>query len=170
MGFGGTSWGWLPAPVVFTSYDYGAAISEAREVRPKARGIKQLAGLIQSVPDLAGMVPAGTAEIRAPKIQVYHNRARNGRALPAGDAEAVERQTERQLHDHRRTCRTAATRCRCGSTAIDAKWLVAGVNLGGQRLVYSTSRTAASMKLDGDGDLCCSTAAPAKRARRRCAT
>jgi hypothetical protein len=27
MTFGGTSWGWLPAPVVYTSYDYGAAIN-----------------------------------------------------------------------------------------------------------------------------------------------
>ena len=34
MTVGGTSWGWLPAPVVYTSYDYGAAISEARELRP----------------------------------------------------------------------------------------------------------------------------------------
>ena len=25
MAFGGTSWGWLPGPVVYTSYDYGAA-------------------------------------------------------------------------------------------------------------------------------------------------
>ena len=36
MTFGGTSWGWLPAPVVYTSYDYGAAINEARQLRPKA--------------------------------------------------------------------------------------------------------------------------------------
>ncbi len=35
MTFGGTSWGWLPAPVVYTSYDYGAAISEARQLRPE---------------------------------------------------------------------------------------------------------------------------------------
>ena len=34
MTFGGTSWGWLPAPVVYTSYDYGAAIDEARRPTP----------------------------------------------------------------------------------------------------------------------------------------
>ena len=33
MTFGGTSWGWLPAPVVYTSYDYGAAFDEARQIR-----------------------------------------------------------------------------------------------------------------------------------------
>jgi beta-galactosidase GanA len=32
MGVGGTNWGWLPAPQVYTSYDYGAAISETGEI------------------------------------------------------------------------------------------------------------------------------------------
>ena len=36
MTFGGTSWGWEPVEnTVYTSYDYGASISEARELRPK---------------------------------------------------------------------------------------------------------------------------------------
>jgi beta-galactosidase GanA len=32
MGVGGTNWGWLPAPFVYSSYDYGAAISETGEI------------------------------------------------------------------------------------------------------------------------------------------
>jgi beta-galactosidase GanA len=32
MGAGGTNWGWLPDPEVYTSYDYGAAISETGEL------------------------------------------------------------------------------------------------------------------------------------------
>jgi beta-galactosidase GanA len=32
MGVGGTNWGWLPDPDVYTSYDYGAAISETGEI------------------------------------------------------------------------------------------------------------------------------------------
>ena len=32
MGVGGTNWGWLPAPLVYTSYDYGAAIRETGEI------------------------------------------------------------------------------------------------------------------------------------------
>jgi hypothetical protein len=32
MGVGGTNWGWLPDPDVYTSYDYGAAVSETGEV------------------------------------------------------------------------------------------------------------------------------------------
>ena len=38
MTVGGTSWGWLPAPVVYTSYDYGAAFDEGRQLRaPRLR-------------------------------------------------------------------------------------------------------------------------------------
>jgi beta-galactosidase GanA len=32
MGVGGTNWGWLPAPFMYTSYDYGAAIQETGEI------------------------------------------------------------------------------------------------------------------------------------------
>ncbi|HEX3490404.1 MAG TPA: beta-galactosidase, partial [Streptosporangiaceae bacterium] len=32
MGVGGTNWGWLPDPDVYTSYDYGSAISETGEI------------------------------------------------------------------------------------------------------------------------------------------
>ena len=32
MGVGGTNWGWLPAPFVYSSYDYGAAIRETGEI------------------------------------------------------------------------------------------------------------------------------------------
>jgi beta-galactosidase GanA len=32
MGVGGTNWGWLPYPGVYTSYDYGAAIRETDEI------------------------------------------------------------------------------------------------------------------------------------------
>lgn len=35
MTFGGTSWGWLPAPIVYTSYDYGAALDEGRQPTEK---------------------------------------------------------------------------------------------------------------------------------------
>jgi beta-galactosidase GanA len=32
MGVGGTNWGWLPGPGVYTSYDYGSAIQETGEI------------------------------------------------------------------------------------------------------------------------------------------
>lgn len=143
VGFGGTSWGWLAAPVVFTSYDYGAAISEARDLRPKAEEMKQLAGLLESVPDLAGMIPAGPVEISSPNIQVYHNRS------PETDARfllVTHKPSNGQTNDDF----TVTASLPDGRYVVpmtlngfDAKWLVAGVDLAGQRLVYSTSEVQA---------------------------
>ncbi len=153
MGFGGTSWGWLPAPVVFTSYDYGAAFSETREVREKAEELKALAGLIQSVPDLAGMVPAGPVTVSSPNIQVYHNKS------PETDARflLVTHNPSNRATDDRFTISAALpdgqyTLPEMRLNGFDAKWLVAGVTLGGQRLVYATSELQSHLKVDG-GDL-----------------
>jgi beta-galactosidase GanA len=148
MGYGGTSWGWLPAPVVFTSYDYGAAISETREIRSKAEELKQLAGLIASVPDLAGMVPAGPVQVSSDKVQVYHNKS------PETDARflLVTHKPSNARTDDRFTVTADLPDGRYALplqlNGFDAKWLVAGVNLGGQRLVYSTSELQAALRQD----------------------
>ncbi|KAL4896432.1 glycoside hydrolase superfamily [Aspergillus ambiguus] len=42
MVFGGTNWGHSAAPVVYTSYDYGAPLRETREVRDKLKQTKLL--------------------------------------------------------------------------------------------------------------------------------
>lgn len=151
MGYGGTSWGWMPGPVVFTSYDYGAAISEIRELRPKAEELKQLGGLIQAVPDLAGMVPAGPVEISSPDIQVYHNKN------PETDARflfVTHKPSNQQTDD---TFSITAdlpdgryTLPQMRLNGFDARWLVAGVNLGGQRLVWSTSELQTHTTRDGE--------------------
>lgn len=153
MTFGGTSWGWIAAPVVFTSYDYGAAISEAREIRPKAEELKQLGGLIAAVPDLAGMIPAGPVQVSSPNIAVYHNRSpeTDARFLlvthKPSNAQTDDRFTiAADLPDGRYTFPQAEPMRLNG---FDAKWLIAGVNVGGQRLVYSTSELQTALKLDG---------------------
>lgn len=48
MAYGGTNWGHLAAPVVYTSYDYGAPLRETREVWDKFKHIK-LIGLFTRV-------------------------------------------------------------------------------------------------------------------------
>ncbi|WP_025294289.1 glycoside hydrolase family 35 protein [Sphingomonas sanxanigenens] len=153
MLYGGTSWGWLPAPVVFTSYDYGSAISEPRTIRPKAEELKQLGGLIAAVPDLAGMVPAGSVQISSPNIQVYHNKSpeTDARFLmvthkPSNGQTNDSFTITADLPDGRYTLPQAGPMQLNG---FDAKWLVAGVKLGGQKLVYSTSELQALLKVDG---------------------
>ena len=58
MTFGGTSWGWLPASVVYTSYDYGAAIDEARQLTAKIPAMKQMGYFLHSVGDVTKITPA----------------------------------------------------------------------------------------------------------------
>lgn len=48
MAYGGTNWGNLAAPVVYTSYDYAAPLRETREIQNKFRQIK-LIGLFTRV-------------------------------------------------------------------------------------------------------------------------
>jgi len=80
MTFGGTSWGWLPAPVVYTSYDYGAALDEARRPTAKLVPMHQLGHLLQCLPDLAKLdraadvmvAEAGGASGVNPGIKAYH--------------------------------------------------------------------------------------------------
>jgi beta-galactosidase GanA len=53
MTYGGTNWGWLGMPQNYTSYDYGAAIRETRQLDPKYDEDKLIGYLTQSMPDLA---------------------------------------------------------------------------------------------------------------------
>ncbi|MGW4275706.1 glycoside hydrolase family 35 protein [Streptomyces seoulensis] len=70
MTFGGTSWGWLPAPVVYTSYDYGAAIDEGRQLTGKLAPMHQLGHLLRTIPDFAKLDRA--ADVRAAGLTAYH--------------------------------------------------------------------------------------------------
>jgi beta-galactosidase GanA len=72
MTFGGTSWGWLPAPVVYTSYDYGAAIDEARNLTSKIVPMKQIGHLLTAVPDIARLDRAADVTAADPAVKVYH--------------------------------------------------------------------------------------------------
>ncbi|TAN08779.1 MAG: beta-galactosidase [Rhodanobacteraceae bacterium] len=52
MTFGGTSWGWLAYPGVYTSYDYGAALNESRQLTPKYYQQKLLGYFVAAVKPL----------------------------------------------------------------------------------------------------------------------
>ncbi len=72
MAFGGTSWGWLPAPVVYTSYDYGAAISEPRQLTAKIPAMKEMGYFLQSVPDITKLGQATPVSASDPLVVTYH--------------------------------------------------------------------------------------------------
>ena len=72
MTFGGTSWGWLPASVVYTSYDYGAAISEARQLTAKIPAMKEMGYFLRSVPDINKIDKASPVTASNSLLVTYH--------------------------------------------------------------------------------------------------
>jgi len=139
MSYGGTSWGWLPAPVVYSSYDYGAAISEPRVLRDKALELRQLGNFATGLPDLARLEKAAPVQVSDPRVRVLHDRNpdTDGRLLfvsHAPDAQGGDKRftVTADLPDGRYSFASELH-------GQDAKLLVAGVRLGRQRLVYSTS-------------------------------
>ncbi len=147
MGYGGTSWGWLPAPVVYTSYDYGSAIDEARNLRPKALELKQIGQFLAAVPDLARLEKAPPVAITgSDAVQVYHDRN------PDSDARLlfVAPKPSNATGDARFTITADLPDGRYSFASElhgrDAKLLVAGVNLERQRLVYSSSELQTTIR------------------------
>lgn len=165
MTFGGTSWGWLPAPVVFTSYDYGAAISESRQLRDKAATMKQLGQFIAAVPALRQMqkaepvqllVSSGQPMASGPGIKIYHNidpvtRTHILIAMhdPSNATTDDAFRFSLALEDRSYTIPQDGTLRISGQ---DAKLLVADYELQRQRLVYSTSELQTHLR-SGDLDI-----------------
>ncbi|KQV85213.1 beta-galactosidase [Massilia sp. Root351] len=140
MTFGGTSWGWLAGPVVYTSYDYGAAISEDRGLREKAYALKQQGMFVQAAEQaLAEMDKGPELKPSNGKIKVYHNiNPKSGTHILF----AVHNPSD-ALTDDRATFALAT---KDGSYQIpvrvngqDGKLLLASYAMERQHLVYSNS-------------------------------
>jgi beta-galactosidase GanA len=74
MTYGGTSWGWIPDPAqVYTSYDYGAPISEQRGLGPKYDEVHRLGAFFAAVPSLT---KTEQAAVTAPSNRAILEQAR----------------------------------------------------------------------------------------------
>ncbi|KAG8783246.1 hypothetical protein FRC12_019925 [Ceratobasidium sp. 428] len=89
MTYGGTNWGNLAYPGVYTSYDYAAAISEDRTLTPKFSEIKLQGLFLHSTPHyhLAGRISTGTSLSSSSQIFTTHL------ATPQGQNLYIVRQT-----------------------------------------------------------------------------
>jgi Glycosyl hydrolases family 35/Beta-galactosidase jelly roll domain/Beta-galactosidase, domain 2/Beta-galactosidase, domain 3 len=157
MGFGGTTWGWQAAPVVFTSYDYGAPIDEARGLRDKAYGLKAIGRFIQAAqPVLAQMDIGEPVTPSNPRVKLYHNvnTALKSHVFfavhnPSSNTGVEPFSFDIDTVDGRYRVPQAGTLHLKGQ---DAKFMLAGVDLQRQRLVYSTSELWAQLR-QGSHDL-----------------
>jgi beta-galactosidase GanA len=140
MEFGGTNWGWDTDTLTkgYSSYDYGAGITEGRQLTTKSNSVKPLAYFTQSVPDLAMTQPLTVAGSTS-ALRVA------GRVNPDTGAQIVIVQ-----HSNRASTSTDSTTVTFSTPdgtfnapvtvqGEDTKLLVANYAMGGQHLVYSTS-------------------------------
>lgn len=149
MAYGGTSWGWLAGPVVYTSYDYGSPINESRVMRDKALVLKQMGGFVQAAtPVLAAMDKGEVLDPGNAKIRLYHNvnKALGSHVLLAQhnhlDGTAAFG-FKLQTQDGSYQVPQAGTLTLTGQ---DAKMLLASYALERQHLVYSTSELQAQLQ------------------------
>ncbi|TDB74225.1 beta-galactosidase [Micromonospora sp. KC721] len=150
MTYGGTNWGWLAQPDdVYTSYDYGAAITEGRQLTAKYDEFKRQGYLLTTVAPLTRTNPAAAPTVDNP-------------ALLAAARTNPDTGTQFVLLRHRDRTATSDDsgvldwstpdgRYRVPVRVVgrDAAILVAGYDLGGQRLVWSTSEIMTHAAIDG---------------------
>ncbi|MET9907455.1 beta-galactosidase [Streptomyces sp. NPDC006476] len=129
MTFGGTSWGWLPAPVVYTSYDYGAAFDEGRQPTAKLVPMHQLGHLLHHVPDFAKLDRA--ANVTAAGLKAYHL------ANPDTGADVY---VLRNDGTEPVTSTVPGTDVPVTVPARDARLLAAGIQLGQRKMRYSNAQ------------------------------
>ncbi|MFF8030752.1 beta-galactosidase [Streptomyces sp. NPDC016626] len=138
MAVGGTSWGWLPSPGVYTSYNYGAAIGEGRRPTPKLAPLQQLGHLVRTVPDLARLERARAVRAEDERLTVRH---------------LANPDTGAQVYVVRNDSAEPVASMLPGSGIDvpvtvgphDAKLLTTGLELGRRRLAYTTAQPMLSM-------------------------
>jgi hypothetical protein len=140
MAFGGTNWGRLAQPNdVYTSYDYGAPITENRQLTAKYDEFKRQGLFVTTVAPLTKTDPAEAPASDNPSV---HTEAR---ANPdTGTQFVLVRHADRKTDDDQSASLTWNTPDGTYDLPVtlkgrDAKILVAGYDMGGQRLAATTS-------------------------------
>lgn len=81
MGFGGTNWGWTGSPSSgFTSYDYGAGLTEDRLVTPKFGVQKEIGYYQDAIPQFASMDPVEAPpvkQVEGSSVRAYERQAQD---------------------------------------------------------------------------------------------
>lgn len=163
MTFGGTSWGWLAYPGVYTSYDYGAALNESRQLTPKYYQQKLLGYFVDAVRSLT---QTDRLAVRQPTNLSLRL---DGRVNPVDGTRIYVLRHANSTSDTNATTRVwlsipgvdgkpaqqalvpqqAGTSIRIAGR--DSKLLLANYRFGRQDLVYSTSQLMTDVaRADGD--------------------
>jgi beta-galactosidase len=161
MEYGGTNWGWQQDTLTqgYTSYDYGAAITEGRQLTDKYYDVKALGYFTQTVQPLRDTDPAPSPDhtnASAVAVDERINPATHTEFLVVHHADRTATSTDAttitltgadgtyQIPQQQGAAITLAGR--------DSKLLLAGYDMDGQHLVYSTSELMTHLQT-GDRDV-----------------
>ncbi|MEU6380324.1 beta-galactosidase [Streptomyces sp. NPDC046909] len=133
MAFGGTSWGWLPAPQVYTSYDYGAGLDEGRRQTAELAPAHTLGHLLRYVPDFAKLDRAKSVPSPDDRLTVHHLTNRD-----TGSHVYVVRNDSAE--DVSTPLPAAGIEVPVTVPAHDARLLTTELALGGRKLKYATAQ------------------------------
>lgn len=111
MTFGGTNWGQSAAPVVYTSYDYGAPLRETREVRDKLKQTKLLGLFTRVSTDLLKTYMEGNGTAYASDDGIYTWTLRNNDTGAGFYVVAHESSPSREVTDFSLNVTTSAGMC-----------------------------------------------------------
>ncbi|GAA0923628.1 glycoside hydrolase family 35 protein [Streptomyces thermoalcalitolerans] len=129
--FGGTSWGWLPAPSVPASYDDGAALDESRRPTERLVPVHQIGHMLQRIPDFARLERANGAKV--PGLKTFHLRNPD----TGTRVHVLRNDGDREVSS---TLRAAGSDLPVTVPARDARLLVTGLTLGRHRVRCSTAQ------------------------------
>lgn len=156
MLYGGTSWGWQAIPQNYTSYDYGAAITEGRQFDPKYYEDKRIGYLVTSLPSLLKTDASAPARVEdSTLIDTARLNPETGtqfHLIGQGDTRSttvVSTHIALSLKEGRYPRVPQQPGTAITLDGRDSKLLVAGVDLGKARLVYSTSELMTQATIDG---------------------
>jgi beta-galactosidase GanA len=159
MTYGGINWGWLSSPGVYTSYDYGAAISANRQLTDKYDQQKLIGYMTQAVEPLTRTDAVAGSAPENPRLHVTAriNPEDGTRFYILRHADATDTSNE-ATHLRIALGKTGETTIpQQPGTAIridgrDSKVLLANYRFGKQELTYSTSELMTQLRV-GDRDV-----------------
>ena len=153
MGYGGTNWGHSAAPVVYSSYDYSAPLSEERIIRDKMKQIKLIGLFTRVSKDLltTDMVGNGTSYATGADIWTWELRNPfNGAGFLVIQQNLTSSMDSVTFSLKFETSLGNVTTPNMSLAGRQSKIIVADYSFGKHKLLYSTAEvlTYASLEVD----------------------
>ncbi|KAI5810302.1 glycoside hydrolase superfamily [Peziza echinospora] len=158
MAFGGTNWGYLLTPCVYTSYDYGAGISETRLLREKINEGKLIALFLRSSDSLLHADLIGNSTSPSNGVQYSANPAVYATELYNPSTETryyvIRHSDTNSLEEQKYDLRVNSTYGEMHLTGLrlrsrESKILTTGYKAGNSRIAHATSEILTWQNIDG---------------------